>query len=241
MESLSEDTVRWLRERIDAPQAGLRLGHGYQATVTRFDTPEGPVVVKSPHRSGLLGAPGRITIRREHRVYGLLAGIEGIPRCLGLLDDLHLVLEYVPGPSLRAYEKRIANAEQLYARLLTTIDAMHAAGVAHGDLKRKDNVVVGPGERPYVIDFGIACIDAPERRGLGHRRFEYVSQLDYNAWIKLKYRRELDRMTPAEADRYRRLALERIARWIRIPWQTLTLRRPRQRLRARWHRMRGGG
>ena len=27
---------------------------------------------------------------------------------------------------------------------------MHAAGVAHGDLKRKDNIIVGPGERPYL-------------------------------------------------------------------------------------------
>ena len=232
-ESLSEDTARRLREQIVSPDAGTPLGQGYQAAVTRYETPHGPVVVKSPHLSGLLGTPRRMTIRREHRVYARLEGIEGIPRCYGLLDGLHLVLEHIPGPSLRAYEARIADRERFYARLLATIDAMHAAGVAHGDLKRKDNVVVGPGERPYLIDFGIACLDAPDGRGLAHRRFEYLCQFDYNSWIKLKYRRELERMTPIEAERYRPLVLERVARWIRIPWQTLTLRRPRKRWKAR--------
>lgn len=233
LDILSEETARWLRARIAARSGGTPLGRGYQATVTRFDTPEGPVVVKSPHHSGLLGAPGRVTIRREHDVYARLHGIEGIPRCYALLDGLHLVLEHVPGPSLRAHARRIENPERFYARLLATIDSMHAAGVAHGDLKRKDNIVVGPDERPYLIDFGIACLDSPDGRGLGHRRFEYVRQLDYNAWVKLKYRRELGRMTPAEAARYRPLLLERASRWVRIPWQTVTLRRPRKRWKAR--------
>lgn len=230
---LSDDTARWLRERIARPGSGIPLGRGYQATITLFETPQGPVVVKSPHHAGLAGLPARLTIRREHRVYARLDSVAGVPRCFALLDGRHLVLEHVPGPSLRAYEPGMDDAEQFYARLLATIDAMHAAGVAHGDLKRKDNVIVGPGEQPYIIDFGIACLDSPDGRGPGHRRFEYLRQFDYNSWIKLKYRRELERMTPSEAERYRPLMLERVARWIRIPWQTVTLRRPRKRWRAR--------
>ncbi len=233
LEALSEETAQRLRELIAARGGAASLGHGYQATVTLFDTPQGVVVVKSPHHSGLLGAPGRVTIRREHSVYSRLHGVEGIPRCYALLDGLHLVLEHVPGPSLRAQARQLENPERFYARLLATIDAMHAAGVAHGDLKRKDNIVVGPDERPYLVDFGIACLDAPDGRGLAHRRFEYVRQLDYNSWIKLKYARALERMTAAEAARYRPLLLERVARWVRIPWQTVTLRRPRKRWKAR--------
>jgi hypothetical protein len=58
--------------------------------------------------------------------------------------------------------------------------------------------------------------------------------MDYNAWTKLKHGRDrLDALPPDDAARYRPLWLERIARWIRIPWQKLTLRRPRQRWRAR--------
>lgn len=237
---LSDDTTRWLRERVAKPGSGTPLGRGYQAAVTLFETPQGPVVVKSPHRSGALGLPARIAIRREYRVYERLESVAGVPRCFALLDDRHLVLEHVPGPSLRAFEPDLDDGEHFYAQLLATIDAMHEAGVAHGDLKRKDNILVGPGRQPYIIDFGIACLDAPDGRGLAHRRFEYVRQFDYNSWIKLKYRRELERMTPIEAERYEPLMLERVARWIRIPWQTVTLRRPRRRWRARRARSRGG-
>jgi serine/threonine protein kinase len=221
---------RWLNsERPKAP--ATLLGQGYQATVHRYDSPVGPVVVKSPHRSALLGYFGRLAIHREHRLYRQLEGIPGVPRVHGLLDDRHLVLEAIEGPSLREHESALLG-DRFFADLLETIDAMHAAGIAHGDLKRKDNILVGPNGRPYLIDFGIAC--RAGRRGFKRWRFEWTKQLDYNAWIKLKYGRNPAGISAADATRYRPLWIERIARWIRVPWQKLTLRRPRQRLRRWW-------
>jgi serine/threonine protein kinase len=108
---------------------------------------------------------------------------------------------------------------------------MHAAGVAHGDLKRKDNMLVAAGERPFVIDFGIAwCVDSDSPRWR-RRIFDLVRQMDYNAWIKLKYRRGTEDVSAKDAERYRPLLLERVARGIRIPWQKVTLRRLRKRRR----------
>jgi predicted Ser/Thr protein kinase len=172
-------------------------------------------------------------LSREHFVYSRLAGVRGIPRCYGFLDGAHLVLEHIAGPSLRTRTDDLKDRERFFAELLTSIDAMHAAGVAHGDLKRKNNVVVGPGERPYIIDFGIARLRKAARDGRGGRVFEWVKQMDYNAWAKLKYRGRMEELSAEDAARYRPLLLERIARWIRVPWQKLTLRRPRQRWRAR--------
>jgi hypothetical protein len=40
-------------------------------------------------------------------------------------------------------------------------------------------------------------------------------------------------LTVEDAAVYRPLLVERAARAVRVPWQTLTLRRPRQRWRAR--------
>ena len=224
--------LEWLRGAMRG-SSGELLGSGYQAIVHRYRSPYGDVVVKSPHESALLGFLCRLSLRREQRIYRRLSGVPGVPRSLGFLDDKHLVLEYVAGPSLRAYEDRLESRERFFADLLRSIDAMHAAGVAHGDLKRKDNVVVGPGERPHIIDFGTARV----RRGGPGRRggllFEWFKQMDYNAWAKLKYRRRMGELSPEDDARYRRLWLERIARWVRIPWQKLTLRRPRQRWRAR--------
>lgn len=220
------DLLEWLRAEMQAGR-GERLGAGYQAIVHRHVGPFGDVVVKSPHEKYLRGALGRYAVQREHRVYSRLAGVSGVPRLLGLLDGTHLVLEHVPGPSLRTYDSQLRDRERFFADLLETIVAMHAAGVAHGDLKRKENIIVGPGERPYIIDFGVARL----RHGDGGPAFRLVEQMDYNAWVKRKYRRQFDQLSPTDAARFRPLMVERLARWIRIPWQTITLRRARQRWR----------
>jgi serine/threonine protein kinase len=219
-------------------QPGRELGSGYQASVRLYATPYGELVVKRAH-GGPLGPLWRHLLRREHAVYERLGGIAGIPRAFGLVDGEALALEYVAGPSLREQDARLEDRERFFARLLATIEAMHAAGVAHGDLKRKQNVIVAAGEQPYLIDFGIAC----RRRaaaGLWNRWvFETFRQMDLNAWLKLKYGRRVDPkaepgvLSAADAALYRPLLIERLARAVRVPWQFITLRRPRQRWRAR--------
>jgi serine/threonine protein kinase len=231
-----DDTVaRWLHDAVPA-SVGRRLGRGYQASVEVYSTPSGDVVVKKPHRSALLGWLWRYLLRREHSVYARLAGVPGVPRTYGLIDGEYLALEYVHGPSLREHELKLADRTAFFADLLATLRAMHAAGIAHADLKRKDNIIVASGERPYLIDFGIAA-----RRGsswLGRAWFEHQRQGDYNAWIKLKYGRRIEPaevsalLSAEDAALYRPLWIERVARAVRVPWQRITLRRPRQRWRA---------
>ena len=217
---------------------GRELGSGYQASVQLYRTSVGDVVVKQPHRGGPLGAVWRSLLRREHAVYQRLDGIVGIPRSFGLVGD-GLALEYVAGPSLREQEAELADREEFFAKLLKTVRAMHEAGIAHGDLKRKNNIIVGDGEQPYLIDFGIAARRSA-RNGLFNRCvFDQLKQMDLNAWVKLKYRRRIDPeaegdvLSTEDAAIYRPLVIERLARAVRVPWQMITLRRPRQRWRAR--------
>src|SRR5690606_28825153 len=140
-----------LRREI-ASSPGQTLGSGYQASVHLYSAGGRAVVVKKPHASPLLGWLWRRLLKREQRVYERLGGIPGVPRSYGLVADACLVLEYVAGPSLRTHENALADREAFFARLLATLRAMHAAGVAHGDLKRKDNVIVADGEVPYLVD-----------------------------------------------------------------------------------------
>lgn len=222
----------WLRGEL-ADGEGSVLAQGYQAYVRLYRGPRGTFVIKSPHRGSVQGLIGRATIKHEHKIYTRLRGIAGIPRCFGLIDGRHLVLEYIEGRSLRERYSDLKNRVDFYGRLLQTLQSMHAAGVAHGDLKRKDNLIVGPGERPYVVDFGIACIRPDSGRGWRATRFDLTRQMDKNAWIKLKYGRRRDAISPEDLPLYRALWIERIARWLRIGWQKATLRRQRQRWRKR--------
>jgi len=210
---------------------GRVVGRGYQAVVRQIASDRGDLVVKSPHPNPVLAAFGRRAIRREAQAYAALAGIPGIPRSHGLADGQHLVLAHVPGPTLRQAAADLRDRDQFFARLLETIRAMHAAGVAHGDLKRKENTLVGPDETPYIIDFGIASRREASERRFGRWRFELFRQMDLNAWIKLKYGPRPDTLSTEDAAIYQPLLVERWARKARAPWKLVTLRRMRKRRR----------
>ncbi len=154
-----------------------------------------------------------------------------MPRSHGLAAGEHLVLEHVEGPTLRRAAPDLADRDRFFARLLETIRAMHAAGVAHGDLKRKENTLVAAGETPCLVDFGIAVLRREGAQGWNRKRFELVRQMDLNAWIKLKHGSHTDRLPAAEAALYRPLPIERWARRARTPWKWLTFRRLRKRRR----------
>lgn len=220
---LSDDVMHEI-----ATSSGETLGAGYQATVSLHRTSGGNFVVKTA-RQGLLS--GRAGTLREYEAYKRLGGVSGIPATFGIVGDSGLILEYIDGASLRRGEAALHDRDSFFAKLLGTIDAMHAAGVAHCDLKRKDNTLVGPDETPYLIDFGVACLADDSDGWLKRRWFRMMRQMDFNAWVKLRFGRNPQDLPQEVAARYQPLMLEKIARWIRIPWQKLTFRRLRQRWR----------
>jgi predicted Ser/Thr protein kinase len=221
---------RWLLENLESQ--GRIIGQGYQAVVRRISSEFGEFVVKSPHPNNpLLALFGRRAISREALVYERLDGIQGIPRSFGLAASKHLVLEHVNGMTLRGAASALADRERFFDRLLATIRAMHEAGIAHGDMKRKENTLVSADETPCIIDFGVACLLKKKGGWLNRQRFEITRQMDLNAWIKLKHGRVPESLPAAEAALYRPLPIERWARRARGPWKALSLRKLRKRRR----------
>lgn len=161
----------------------------------------------------------RWMLRREYRVYSRLQGLPGVPRIFGFYDGRYLVIEAIEGRNLR--NTVVEDRERFYGRLFEVIKAVHSRGVAHGDLMRRDNIIVDKHERPFLVDFGASTI---YRRGLhpvNHLAYRFFLQLDLNAWLKHKYQRHWERMAPEDARYYRRLAIDDLARYIKRAWQTL--------------------
>lgn len=160
----------------------------HQGEVRRFrpDHPALPehLIIKRPKGRGLRGWLSRQTLRRECQAYERLSGVAGIPQCFGLHQDQYLVLEYIDGQPISTQSKIGSLA---WAGLLETIQAMHAQGIAHGDLKKKDNLLITPAGQIYVIDLGTAVIRRPSWHPLNHALFGFIAQTDLNAWIKHKY------------------------------------------------------
>lgn len=217
---LNPSQSRAILDWLDSSDPGATASSGYQASIRFFQGSTGDFAIKGPSGRGLLRTLSQAAIRREAEVYRRLQGIPGIPTCFGCLDDRYLVLEHVPGDTLQALQDQLANREKFFERLLETLRMMHDAGVAHGDLKRKQNILVGPGEQPYVIDFGIAVV-ADDQRGL---LFDLARQVDRNAWIKHKYRGRMTDIAAEDAALYKPMRMETVMRVLRIAWHAATLR-----------------
>lgn len=204
-----------LRRFIAASVAEGRnlLGRGYQAPlyVWRDGTP--PVVIKAA--VGWL--PVRLIrswmLRREYRAYRHLAGLAGVPRCFGLVDGRFLVLAFVPGePRHRA---TIVDPEGFFAELLAVIEGMHERGVAHGDIQKRDNLLVVDGRHPCIVDFGTAVVRRKGFAPLNHWLFRFLSRLDCNTWVKLKVGGRLADASAEDLAYYHRTWLEKAARSIK--------------------------
>ncbi len=186
------------------------LGRGYQGEVYLYDTGGTRLVVKTVTGSLMSRLSRRTMLRNELRAYSRLEGLAGIPRCYGLIDQRHLVLEHVGGVPFRRAD--IADRAFYFERLLELLRAMHGRGVAHGDLKKKDNVLVVDGRMPYVIDFGVAVCRREGFAPLNNYWYRLAQTFDYNAWVKLKYDGNLEGASEADLRLTRRTAVEKLSR-----------------------------
>ena len=167
-------------------------------------------------------------IQHEYKIYQRLEGIAGIPKCYGLSDDGSLILEYIDGDSYREKEHILENRDQFFVDLLALILSIHEVGVSHGDLKRKDNILIGEKNQPYLIDFGAAMSLNSKNQFIKRWLYNFSKQTDLNAWIKHKYFRQYDEITKDDLTYYSSSKLDKLIRLTRKFWRTLTFRRFRK-------------
>lgn len=144
----------------------LKRGHGIKPDVLLVDSDAGPVVVKDYAGRGFLVrrwlAPW--LVQRELRVVGRLATVAAVPGALGAVDQHALALEFRAGePLSRALARRVGaeRIERFLADLEESVAAMYACGVVHLDLRHRDNILLGEGAKPVLVDFAAAMCFRP--------------------------------------------------------------------------------
>ena len=160
---------------------------------------------------------GRWVIAREFRIMKQLEGLEGIPRVAGMVDGDGFLMEYVDGRPLPSLKENDLVPE-FFERLERLMRAMHARGVGHGDLRRK-NVLVTREFQPYLVDFATAF----RVRGRGNL---------LSRWILAKYRR-IDEATLLKLKRHfmpQHVTAEEVSRLGERPWYLLVGRFLRKRV-----------
>ncbi len=213
---------------MPGPDPGTFLSRGYQGAVyVRGDGANRRVVKQA--MGGRLARRFRVAmLRREYLAYLRLGHIPGIPRCFGLQADGSLELEYLPGEAYRETVPALKDRPRFFAELKERILALHEAGVAHADLKRRGNLLISAEGDPIILDFGSAVLERPDGGWWNHFLFRQACRMDLNAWVKLKYRRRYDLLSPEDLPYYQPTTLEDTARVIRRAWRKVTARRVRK-------------
>lgn len=186
---------------------------GYQGDIQTSHIGATKVLIKSAAGGPWIVWLNRILLRHEYQVYLRLAGIRGVPACYGFFQGRYLVLQFIEGQTLR--HATIADHSAFFAEMRAVLAAIHARGVAHGDLKRKDNILVSTDSHPYLVDFGVSTFRKPGFRPVNRFWHGFCHQHDLNAWIKHKYNRRFQDMSAEDSALYRPLLIERLARRIK--------------------------
>ncbi|MDY6791996.1 MAG: RIO1 family regulatory kinase/ATPase [Thermodesulfobacteriota bacterium] len=206
-----DELLRWIETSI---RTGSNiLSHGYQGHIYLYQGESRRLIIKAPMGWGVGKFIRRIMLRNEFRIYSRLSGVGGIPRCFGFLKKKYLALQLIDGVSIK--NAKIANREQFYKTLLDLIKNLHAAGVAHGDLKKKDNLLVVDQQTPCVIDFGVAVIKKKGFAPLNHFIYNMLVKFDFNAWAKLKYNGKLESISDKDREYYHRTLVETVSHKIK--------------------------
>lgn len=99
---------------------------------------------------------GRAIAAREVRALNALDGIAGVPQLYCVVSPCAFLMERLQADRLPRRRDGKPQPE-FWGRLRALVDAMHARGAAHGDLRLK-NVLIGPDGQPYLIDFATAIL-----------------------------------------------------------------------------------
>ena len=186
----------------------LVRGTGAKADVLEVGVGDASVVVKDyGGRAPWVRWLGRLQISREAAAYAWLEGVPGVPVFVGRVDGLALAIERIDGERLAFASLAAGEGARCLARLRTILDAIHARGVVHNDLRGRENVLLRTDGGLAVVDFAAAVRLTPG--GLAYRLFfRRLAATDEAAFLKWKGMIVPGSFTPEDQE-----FLRRFERW----------------------------
>jgi len=165
----------------------FRDGGGSRPEVALVRTAGGEAVRKDFNRCSRWFALflGPLLARRESAALRRLRGLEGVPELVQGGGRRVVLMQHVDGkPPLVARGRR--EWEEFFRRLEALIAGMHRRGVAHGDLRNPNNILVDAAGNPFLVDFVTSYTLRSRRNFFSSWVFRKMSQVDRSAVVKLK-------------------------------------------------------
>lgn len=201
------ELTHWVKTHLDS--GAKVLSAGYQGKTLLFQQDSHQLVIKAPLGNFITRPINLALLRHEYRIYKKLTGMSSVPICYGMANNEFLVLEFVNGQTMREVRPDIASG--FYEKLFSAIEEMHQRNVGHFDLKRKENLLVTADNNPKIIDFGVSIYNKGGLHWISALLFKMAKQFDYNAWIRHKYDRKLERISEEDKVYYKKTRTEAIS------------------------------
>ena len=159
---------------------------------------------------------GRLLIWREKKAYTRLRDLKGVPSLYRAIGGLALVIEAIPGKNVESMDVIAQLSETFFVDLRDLVEKIHERGLAHCDLKRAPNIILGDDGKPYIVDWAASI----SRREFGLFPLSLIYQRflrdDLNAIIKIRMKHCPEKVSPEEIDEYaRKSKIEKIIRALR--------------------------
>ena len=145
---------------------------------------------------------GRFLLWRERKAYRRLKGLRGVPTCYRVIDGLALVIEEISGRNIEGLENEGGLSQEFFHQLQELVKNVHSRGLAHCDLKRAPNILLGHDERPYIVDWSASISKREFWLFPLNLIFQRFLQDDLNAITKMRLRHCPESVSPEEARRY---------------------------------------
>lgn len=120
--------------------------------------------------------------KREKNILTRLHDVKGIPELFfaGKDNDIFLVMEYIPGESLKKHEKicgKLSEKNMILwmIKACKVLQKVHKKGIVHMDLK-PENMILHPSGKLYLIDFGVSLMEGEILTGYGTKIYASKKQ-----------------------------------------------------------------
>ncbi|MFT5656438.1 MAG: putative Ser/Thr protein kinase [Arenicella sp.] len=131
---------------------------------------------------------GPILNWRECKALNKLANIKCVPNLLGKPDARSFLMSYHESEQITRLINNTPNWPVFFDKLAAAIAEVHAAGIAHNDLRNPTNTLVTKNGDPVLVDL-VACFCKGQAWNLPNRwLFEKFCQVDKSAITKIKTR-----------------------------------------------------
>ena len=202
-----EEALKKFRQNKLNLNAAIPFKEGNQSKIYKIQTEFNTFIYKVPAGSNfIIKTINAFLIKREYKVLKQIQHIKGVPKVF--FYNKGIFMKFYKGVNIRDFMNTPTKIKvEFHSQLLEIIQNLHNEGIAHCDLKRKENILILEDQSFVILDFGISY---RYRNRIFKPLFNLLKQTDLNAYNKIKYDKNYSHLSDDDKKIYRLTRIEKI-------------------------------